>query len=117
MTRSGVEYRLGLAVKTAALNCHSLATKKVSPHTIRHTTAMHLLQSGVDLSVIAIWLVFSVKQNSRNSPHRLPGKRHGKFPAFAIGIFPVDCGNSDGCLLPSVVIPQPGQAIQVAAAV
>lgn len=56
MTRSGVEHRLGLAVKTAAQNCPSLAFKEVSPHTIRHTTAMHLLQSGVDLSVIAIWL-------------------------------------------------------------
>ena len=31
-------------------------TKPVSPHTIRHTTAMHLLQSGVDLTVIALWL-------------------------------------------------------------
>jgi site-specific recombinase XerD len=28
----------------------------LSPHTIRHTTAMHLLQSGVDISVIALWL-------------------------------------------------------------
>ncbi len=56
MARSGVEYRLALAVKTAARNCHSLMAKDVSPHTIRHTTAMHLLQSGVDLSVIAIWL-------------------------------------------------------------
>jgi len=56
MTRSGVECRLGLAVEAAALNCPSLTAKKVSPHTIRHTTAMHLLQSGVDISVIAIWL-------------------------------------------------------------
>jgi len=56
LTRSGVEYRLALAVETAAKNCPSLQTKKVTPHTIRHTTAMHLLQSGVDISVIAIWL-------------------------------------------------------------
>jgi site-specific recombinase XerD len=33
-----------------------LAEKHISPHTIRHTTAMHLLQSGVDMSVIALWL-------------------------------------------------------------
>ncbi len=34
----------------------SLAERRISPHTIRHTTAMHLLQSGVDISVIALWL-------------------------------------------------------------
>ena len=33
-----------------------LAGKKVSPHTLRHTTAMHLLQAGVDVTVIALWL-------------------------------------------------------------
>ena len=34
----------------------SLATRRISPHTLRHTTAMHLLQSGVDITVIALWL-------------------------------------------------------------
>jgi integrase len=34
----------------------TLKGRRVSPHTLRHTTAMHLLQSGVDLTVIAIWL-------------------------------------------------------------
>lgn len=56
MTRSGVEKRLRSAVATACRKCPSLTHKKVSPHTMRHTTAMHLLQSGVDLSVIALWL-------------------------------------------------------------
>ncbi len=37
-------------------SCPSLRNKSVSPHTIRHTTAMHLLQSGVDVTVIALWL-------------------------------------------------------------
>jgi integrase/recombinase XerD len=56
LSRSGVEDRLELAVKKASESCPSLAKKNVSPHTIRHTTAMHLLQSGVDLTVIALWL-------------------------------------------------------------
>jgi integrase len=34
----------------------SLAAKAVSPHTLRHTTALHLLQSGVELNVIKSWL-------------------------------------------------------------
>jgi site-specific recombinase XerD len=44
------------AVQKASEACPSLRRKNVSPHTIRHTTAMHLLQSGVDLTVIALWL-------------------------------------------------------------
>jgi integrase/recombinase XerD len=56
LTRSGVEYRLRIAVQKATLLCPSLEQKNVSPHTYRHTTAMHLLQAGVDLSTIALWL-------------------------------------------------------------
>jgi len=56
MTRSGVEKQLQAAVIKTQEKCPSLKAKKVSPHTIRHTTAMHLLQSGVDLTVIALWL-------------------------------------------------------------
>lgn len=40
----------------AALTVPTLSGRAVSPHTIRHTTAMHLLQSGVDITVIALWL-------------------------------------------------------------
>lgn len=32
------------------------AKRRISPHIVRHTTAMHLLQSGVDITVIALWL-------------------------------------------------------------
>jgi site-specific recombinase XerD len=57
MTRSNVTQRLALAVRMADKSkTTGLATRRISPHTIRHTTAMHLLQSGVDISVIALWL-------------------------------------------------------------
>jgi site-specific recombinase XerD len=56
LTRSGVEQRLRAAVAVARTRCPSLKDRHVSPHTLRHTTAMHLLQSGVDLTVIALWL-------------------------------------------------------------
>ena len=57
MTRTAVQQRLQLHVHTAAeKRCPSLRKRHVSPHTIRHTTAMHLLQSGVTTPVIALWL-------------------------------------------------------------
>lgn len=56
MTRSNVAQRLDLAVQVASKLNAGLTQRHISPHTIRHTTAMHLLQSGVDISVIALWL-------------------------------------------------------------
>jgi site-specific recombinase XerD len=56
LSRDGVNYILKATVQTAATACSSLSGKRVSPHVIRHTTAMHLLESGVDIAVIALWL-------------------------------------------------------------
>jgi integrase/recombinase XerD len=56
LSRSGVERRLMEAMRMASDHCPTLQDKRVSPHTLRHTTAMHLLQSGVDITVIALWL-------------------------------------------------------------
>ena len=56
MSRSNVAQRLNLAVARAAVQEPGLLKKRVSPHVLRHTTAMHLLQSGVPFNVIALWL-------------------------------------------------------------
>jgi integrase/recombinase XerD len=56
LSRSGVEDRLREAVRLAVTRCPTLKGRRISPHTLRHTTAMHLLQSGVDITVIALWL-------------------------------------------------------------
>lgn len=56
LSRSGVEHRLQVALSKASKSYPSLAARRISPHTLRHTTAMHLLQSGVDITVIALWL-------------------------------------------------------------
>ena len=56
MTRNNVAQRLSLAVTNASQTVTSLLGRHISPHCIRYSTAMHLLQSGVDISVIALWL-------------------------------------------------------------
>ena len=56
ISRFGVVTILKRHVAVAATQQSSLATKRISPHTLRHTAAMHLLQSGVELNVIKSWL-------------------------------------------------------------
>jgi len=52
----GVEHLLAKHLATARKRCSSLRKKRVSPHVLRHSAAMELLQAGVDRSVIALWL-------------------------------------------------------------
>jgi len=56
LSNDGVQYLLAKHVAIAAEDCPSLRNKRVSPHVLRHTAAMELLQAGVDTTVIALWL-------------------------------------------------------------
>lgn len=56
LSHDGAAYRLNLAVRKAALTCTTLQAKNVTPHMYRHSTAMAMLQAGVALEVIALFL-------------------------------------------------------------
>ncbi|WP_055334829.1 tyrosine-type recombinase/integrase [Ralstonia solanacearum] len=56
MTRANVAQRLQLAVEAASIRYPELRSMKVSPHVVRHSTAMSLLQAGTDACEIALWL-------------------------------------------------------------
>jgi integrase/recombinase XerD len=56
ITRFGIHTLVERSAARAAAQVASLNAKRVSPHTIRHTTATHLLRSGVDINTIRAWL-------------------------------------------------------------
>jgi integrase/recombinase XerD len=56
MTRSGFEYILEKHVRTASAKQPSLAHKQVSPHSMRHSCAMHTLQATGDIRKVSLWL-------------------------------------------------------------
>jgi len=56
LSADGVQSLLGKHVRVAYRSCPSLKAKCASPHVLRHSAAMELLQAGVDCSVIALWL-------------------------------------------------------------
>ena len=56
LSADSVQSLLAKHVRVASERCPSLASKRVSPHVLRHSAAMELLQAGVDCSVIALWL-------------------------------------------------------------
>lgn len=56
LSRDALEHLVRRHVLAASASCPTLTAKRVSPHTLRHSTAMELLHHGVDQSVIALWL-------------------------------------------------------------
>jgi len=56
LSRDAIEHRIALYAAKAGESCPSIRSKHVTAHTLRHTAAMRLLLSGVDVTVIALWL-------------------------------------------------------------
>lgn len=94
LSRDAIEHLVTKHAKTAAAVCPSLAEKKITPHTLRHSTAMALLHGGVDITVIALWLGHESTQATQIYLHAdmtikeralartaLPGDRPGCYTA------------------------------------
>lgn len=64
MTRAGFEYILRKHVHTAATRCPTLSAKRVSPHVLRHTCALTILQATKDLRKVSLWLGHSNMQTT-----------------------------------------------------
>lgn len=56
LTRYGINYLVEKYRRRATHQCPALAAKQVTPHTFRHTTALHMIQSGVDITGVKEWL-------------------------------------------------------------
>jgi site-specific recombinase XerD len=69
LSRDAVERQVAKHTATAQAQCPSLKRKKVSPHVLRHSTAMELLHHGVDRSVIALWLGHEHMQSTQMYLH------------------------------------------------
>ena len=64
LSRSGFEYILEKHVHTASRRCPSLATKRTSPHVLRHSCALTILQATKDLRKVSLWLGHSNMQTT-----------------------------------------------------
>lgn len=88
LTRFGVRYLLRKHADTARTATTTLAAKRVHPHVMRHTTAVHLLQAGVDLVTISHWLGHaSIETTNRYAAVDLQMKRAALAKAGPIGEF------------------------------
>ncbi len=92
LTRSGFEYILRKYVKVAARTCPSIAGKRVSPHVLRHSCAMHTLRATRDVRQVALWLGHASIQSTeiylRADPtEKLAALQAGTAPSLRAGRF------------------------------
>lgn len=65
ISRDAIAARIRHHAATAVTHCPSLGTKNITPHTLRHTTAMRMLDAGIDLTTIALWLGHETTQSTQ----------------------------------------------------
>lgn len=92
LTRSGFEYILRKHVRRAAESCPSIREKRVSPHVLRHSCAMHTLNATRDVRQVALWLGHASVQSTeiylRADPtEKLAALRAGTAPSLRSGRF------------------------------
>jgi integrase/recombinase XerD len=85
MTRAGFEYILDKHVGTARKKQPSIAKKRVTPHVLRHTCAMHILQATGDIRKVSLWLGHASIQSTEIYLRADPTE---KLDALAMGIPP-----------------------------
>jgi site-specific recombinase XerC len=89
MTRSGFEYILAKHAVVASLRVPSLATKTISPHVLRHSCAMHMLQATRDIRKVALWLGHATLQSTEIYLRADPAEKLEMLGALApLGIKP-----------------------------
>ena len=109
LTDDAIERRLAIHAAVASRHCSSLAKKNITPHVLRHTNAMALLDVGVDVAVIALWLGHADIRSTPGLPPRGsrnqrkgPGPHNsGLFQAWALQ----GTGQSAGLPGKPVIIP------------
>ncbi|MDP9185206.1 MAG: tyrosine-type recombinase/integrase, partial [Actinomycetota bacterium] len=79
--------RIRVHTTTAATQCPTLVGKNVTPHTLRHTTAMRMLDAGIDITTIALWLGHESTESTQSYLHADLGmKRNQSGPRLTCGV-------------------------------
>lgn len=69
ISTDAIAARIRAHTTTAAMTCPSLVGKNVTPHTLRHTTAMRMLDAGIDITTIALWLGHESTESTQRYLH------------------------------------------------